>query len=290
MLLVVGSSGLVGQSIVRCFRENGRPVCTASHGPGADLHFDLLAPEKALDGIRSRGVRHAVVCSAIADVDRCAREQTYTWTFNVERMKTLLAGLQDQGIVTVFCSSDMVFAGDRGGYRESERPEPTTEYGRQKKAIEDFLASRGNPYAVLRMSKIYSPMPSKGSVVHDTLKALRSGAVRAATDQIIIPTMADDVARTVMAIIDRGLSGVFHVSPRERYFRYDFVRALADAAGIKADRITPCSLDEIPFLEPRPKHLWLDGRDTEARTGVRPVELPSVLDMVVARASAAATA
>ena len=289
MLLVVGSSGLVGQSIVRCFREGGRPVCTASHGVDADLHLDLSSPDLELGDLRSRGIRYAIICSGISNVDRCAREQALTWEFNVERMMALIAGLQGQGVIPIFCSSDLVFAGDRGGYRETDRPTPATEYGRQKKAIEEFLASRGKPYGVLRMSKIYSAVPVKGSVVHETLTALRSGTVRAATDQVIVPTLADDLARTVMAIMDRGLSGVFHVSPHERYFRYDFVRRLADAAGIK-DQVEACSLDDIAFLEPRPKNLWLNGDETAARTGVQPVEIASMLNAVVARATAPAAA
>lgn len=285
MLLVVGSSGLVGQSIVRCFRESGRPLCTASHGADADLHLDLSSPNLELGDLRPRGVSHAVICSGISNVDRCAREQALTWAFNVERMMALIAGLQGQGIVPIFCSSDLVFAGDRGDCRETDRPAPATEYGRQKKAIEEFLASRGKPYGILRMSKIYSAVPIKGSVVHETLAALRSGTVRAATDQVIVPTLADDLARTVMAIMDRGLTGVFHVSPHDRYFRYDFVRLLAEAAGIKG-QIEACSLDDIAFLEPRPKQLWLNGMDTEARTGVRPVELAGMLGSIVARAAA----
>lgn len=285
MLLVVGSSGLVGQSIVRCFREGGRPVFTASHGTGADLYIDLTVSTPELGDLRARGTTHAVICSGISNVDLCARDQAASWAFNVERMSALIAGLQDQGIVPIFCSSDMVFAGDRGGYRETDVPVPATHYGRQKKAVEDFLASRSAPYAVLRMSKIYSAAPIKGSVVHETLAALRAGTVRAATDQVIIPTLVDDIARTVMAIMDRRLTGMFHVSPRVRYFRYDFVRLLADAAGIK-DRIASCSLDDIKFLEPRPKQLSLNGEDTEARTGVKPVELATVVDEIVARAAA----
>ena len=76
---------------------------------------------------------------------------------------------------------------------------------------------------------------------------------------------------------------------RSRYFRYDFVRRLADAAGIK-DQVEACSLDDIAFLEPRPKNLWLNGDETAARTGVQPVEIASMLNAVVARATAPAEA
>jgi dTDP-4-dehydrorhamnose reductase len=289
MLLVVGSNGFVGRNIARCFRESGRPVCTASHRPDADLHLDLAQPETQLDDIQSRGIQYAVICSGITDVDRCRREPEATWAFNVERTTALIAALQARGIVVVFCSSDLVFTGDRGGYSEGEVPVPMTEYGRQKKAVEDFLASRSAPYAILRMSKLYGPYPSKGSMVHETLAALRSGTVRAATDQIIVPTMVDDIARTIMAIIDRRLTGVFHVSPHDRYFRYDFVQRLAGAAGIR-DRIAACSLDDIAFLDPRPKNLWLEGSETESRTGVRPVELAGIFDTLVAGASVPAMA
>jgi hypothetical protein len=56
--------------------------------------------------------------------------------------------------------------------------------------------------------------------------------------------------------------------------------ALAQRFG-EPDRITPCSLDDIPFLDKRPKNLWLDGIRTEERTGVHPVEFGAMLHELV---------
>lgn len=274
--------------MARALRGAGHNVIAASHSPGADIVCDLEAPDGLFDAIDSLGVQSAVICSGISNIDRCAREPAETARFNVQQICRLINGLQERGIGIVFCSSDMVFAGDVGGYRENDAAIPTSEYGRQKKAVESFLASSGKPHAILRMSKLYSMEPSDNSIIHQILKQVRSGGeLRAADDLIMVPTAVEDVARTVLAIVSHGLGGVFHITPRERYSRYELARRICETARAHA-RVVRCSIDDFALLERRPKSLWLDGAQTAAATDVRPIELASVLDEMIARASAEA--
>lgn len=288
MLLVIGANGFVGRHIVRHFEASGRRVCSASHLPGADVLFDLNNPAALAGQLHGFDIGSAVICSGIADIERCAREREATWNFNVTRMRDLIAVLRGMQIGILFCSSDMVFSGHRGGCCERDPPDPASEYGRQKRAIEMFLLSEGEPHAILRMSKLYSIEPGDGSMIHQTIGALKAGSnIRAATDQIIVPTAVGDVARTVEVIVDRGLAGVFHVSAQTRYSRYDLVRDVARAMAVEAD-IVACSIDDFPFLEKRPKTLWLDGAQTRAITGVQSIELADVLGDILAGAAALA--
>ena len=140
----------------------------------------------------------------------------------------------------------------------------------------------GGDYAALRMSKLYAREETEGSAIHQMLATLKSGGMlRAASDQIVVPTLVDDVARTAAEIVQRKLTGVFHVTPRNRYSRHGLARLLAERSGSEA-QVVPCSIDDFQLLEKRPKALWLDGAATVKATGVKPVELEEILDEILA--------
>jgi hypothetical protein len=91
------------------FAAAGRPVVTASHSGDADFYFDLSNGAISGLGALPRSVSHALICSALANIDQCRREQALTWRFNVENTGRLIDLLWERGVTPVFCSSDMVF-------------------------------------------------------------------------------------------------------------------------------------------------------------------------------------
>jgi dTDP-4-dehydrorhamnose reductase len=280
-LLIVGSAGFVGRHVAACWRAAHRAVVTSSHRPGADLLIDLRGDPEMIEHSLRPGITHALVCSGIASVDCCFYDTATTRAFNVTYTLAWMKALQASNVHVIFCSSDFVFRGDRGGYREDDAPDPVTEYGRQKAAVETALAGMGKPHSILRMGKLYGLDPDPGSFLHSVLAdTMAGGPVRAATDQIIAPSSVDDVARTVAAIIDRHLDGIFHVAPIKRYTRYDLACLLAGLSGTRGS-IQAAEIDDFAFAEPRPKRCWLDGRASAMRTGLQFTELSEVIGPIV---------
>jgi dTDP-4-dehydrorhamnose reductase len=281
MLLVVGSGGFVGRNVLEHFRCAGVAAIGASHSAAAGIYIDLSVDARYDEVVWREGISHALICSGITNIDRCFHEPAATEAFNVRRTSELIAALQARGIHIIYCSSDMVFRGDAGGYAEDAERAPSSAYGRQKKAVEDFLAAQNRPYSVIRMGKLYSLSPQKGSAVHALLDALKNGApVRAASDQVIVPTLVEDVALSVMAIVQRGLSGKVHIAPSERFSRFGLATALRDAARLRCE-IVECSIDDFSLAEPRAKNCWLDAGPASASTGVEPRNLREVIGEVV---------
>ena len=280
-LLIVGSAGFIGRHVAACWRADRRPLITASHRPGADLFIDLRGDPGMIAHSLRPGVTHALVCSGITSIDQCFHDTVTTHAFNVTNAMDWMRLLLDRDIHVIFCSSDFVFRGDRGGYREDDALDPVTEYGRQKAAVETALAGAGKPHSILRMGKLYGLDPDPGSFLHSVLAdTMAGGPVRAATDQIIAPSRVDDVARTVAAIIDRHLDGIFHIAPIKTCTRYDLACLLAGLIGTRGS-VQAAEIDDFGFAEPRPKRCWLDGRASAMRTGLQFTELSEVIGPIV---------
>lgn len=286
--LVIGASGLVGRALTARLADRAVPVFRSRPVLGG-LRFDAetdppVALLRAADRVSVVYMLHGVV-----NPDACARDPVGSAAVNVTAMQALVEACWATGALPVFVSSDYVFDGSRGMWREEDALCPTTEYGRQKAAMERWLAASGRPYLVTRLSKVISEDPSVHSVLAQLLPDIRAGrTLRMAIDQVFSPAHVDDVAAALEALPALGLRGVINVAGPEPWSRHDLVALLLDeirtCAPTIAARLDPISLREVPFLEPRPLNTSLDTSRLEA---LRPGGFRSMRSVAVAIAEAA---
>ncbi len=281
-ILIVGANGLLGNALSAACAAAGIPAVRASHRMPADVILDLSQPLD--DPLRRlpRGITHAVVCSAISNIDRCFEFPAETAFFNVRQTTALFAGLAGAGILPVFCSSDLVFRGDRGAYAETDACVPGTRYGQQKRAAECALEDAGGDHLIVRFSKLYSVDAADTSPIRQTITALRQGLpVNAALDGVICPTNAADAAAGVTRLIAAGARGTFHIAPPAGgwYTRHSLAMALAARLG-REDLVRSCMLADLPVKDPRPPNNSLRSEKLAALLGWRPRILTADLDAI----------
>jgi dTDP-4-dehydrorhamnose reductase len=172
----------------------------------------------------------------------------------------LFLALAQRRIHTVFFSSDMVFAGDAGGYAEDNACHPTTEYGRQKLDAERALRECGGSSLIVRLGKLYARDARDTSPLSAWYRAWAAGQkVRCAHDQWLMPTWAGDVAALSLVLAEQRRSGIVHMVAPQAYTRLELARLLARQWGVDDGLIEPCSIREFDFAEPRPLNNCLRG-------------------------------
>src|ERR1700679_16102 len=153
--IVVGGSGFVGRSLRACLGPRRGPgTCHRSEVPDA---VPCDATRERFRNLLARlpgDFTHAVFLHGIIDVERCATDPAGTAQVNVGGLGRMIDDALVAGLMPVFASSDYVFDGVRGGYRETDEPTPCTEYGRQKLAIERRLAAVSEPWLTVRLSRV----------------------------------------------------------------------------------------------------------------------------------------
>ena len=73
-----------------------------------------------------------VLLAAIADVGTAERTPARATEVNVDGAAQVARLCTQHNARLIFLSSEYVFSGDRGNYREDDAPKPTTHYGRTK--------------------------------------------------------------------------------------------------------------------------------------------------------------
>jgi dTDP-4-dehydrorhamnose reductase len=256
--IVLGASGFVGRTILAQLGPD-RAIGTGHlHAGSGLLRFDAL--EHSFNDLKPalRGdFSHVFVAHGAINPEQCARDPAGTAKVNVESITRLLSDVIAAGMTPVFLSTDYVFDGSRGLRREDEVQSPSTEYGRQKAAVEQWLQSRPEPWLIARLSKVVSGHRNIHSVLGQWVNDVCDGKpMRSATDQIFSPLHVDDVAGALIKLASQGLSGIYHVAGPEPLSRYDLNKLLVGCIQAVDPAVTapvePCNLRDIGFIEPRP--------------------------------------
>lgn len=261
-ILLIGAAGLVGQHLKAALA--GREVV-------ATFHKDPVAGARQLDITEPiavqrlmEDVRPSVIVLTAADpyVEGCERDPQGTRRINVEAAQRLRAAAADATLV-VF-SSEYVFDGSLGVYRETDAVAPLSEYGRQKVALEEIARSRED-HLVLRISGVFGAEPRRKNFVWQLVDRLRRGeSFDVPSDQVITPTDATSLATAVVELLDRGATGTFHAAGPEILDRVAFARIVAGAFALDDSLIHPRPTSELGLLAKRPARAGLS--DARLRT------------------------
>jgi dTDP-4-dehydrorhamnose reductase len=134
----------------------------------------------------------------------------------------------------VHLSSDLVFDGLRGGYREDDSPAPVSDYGRSKAAAERLVAELQPRATIVRTSLLY------GGAEPGPQERLATEGTRFFVDEIRSPVQVGDLAEAILELLDLDVPGPLHLGGADDVSRYDFALLLgADPGRIEPGHTTP---------------------------------------------------
>ena len=231
-LLVLGGSGQVGSAILaECAR---RGISAAGTFRAHELS-GLAAWDGGLDAFEALCERFrpaAIVYAAgMTHVDRCETELRECDRANAELPVKLAERCRETTFV--YFSSDYVFDGRAGPYRESDEPRPISMYGWSKLTGERGVLAASERALVVRTTGVYGPEPQGKNFVERLRRALARGErVRVPVDQLSTPTYNVDLAACTLELVARGASGIWHAAGPDVVDRFAFAGMAADAFGL----------------------------------------------------------
>ena len=286
-LLVVGASGQVGAAVGRLAEAAGHEVIGGFVSRPPDRPADRMVRidkgevdtiRPAIERIRPDGI---VDTGALHNVDYCESHPGEAERVNRDGTAALAEAAARVDAAFLFVSTDFVFDGSGSPpYSETDPARPLSAYGRSKLEGE-VLASRRHPRAIIvRPSVIYSwiaPEARKASISQKgvnfgswVVDELAQGkAVSIVNDQIASPTLADDLAGGILALLQQEEHGLFHVAGATPLSRFDFTVQLARRLGLPVELVRPVSTTSLKQVAARPPNSSLDSSKLTRVTGYR---------------------
>ncbi len=264
---IIGASGFLGSTFLSVYRHIHHDcIGTLRKAQKNDFFtLDLLAPNITSLRLARTNHKEALIFAAIPKIDRCEKEKELSWRVNVKGTLELIRQLSEEGIKSIFVSSDYVFNGKVGNYSDDEPCSPITEYGAQKAEVEARIDGicKGD-YLVIRLSKIFSINKGDGTILDEMANILTSGGIiQAAYDQVFCPTLVSDLISVVLKMQEKNLKGTFNVCSPEKWSRYDLAIKLAGAMKGNVDKVKRISLDDLGESFKRPKNTTLSVKNLQ---------------------------
>ncbi len=290
-LLITGANGLLGTKLLQRALLAGHRVVGLSRGAQTFRgegqvpwhQVDIRDGVGVLQVVREAGPDVIVHTAAITDVDACELRPGDAWETNLMGTGHVVLGALEMEAYLVFLSSDYVFSGEAGPYRESDEPGPARSvYGRTKLAGEALVLDRLPGAGVARTSLLYGQAAhTRLNFVSWLVTQLRQGRkATAVTDQVGSPTLADNLADMVLAMVKRQTAGVVHATGPEWFTRYEYAIRVARAFKLDEGLIQEGRTRDLKQPAPRPRHSGLLVERAEKELGVRPVGLDEGLARV----------
>jgi dTDP-4-dehydrorhamnose reductase len=260
--LIIGGKGLLGANIA----------------PILDKTFDLTICDIDTWDItdRASGEGHIeqyrpdvlINLAAITDVDGCEDKRELAERVNGYGAGVIADLSREHNIRFVHISTDYVFDGTKAlPYKENDPPNPISVYGATKLMGERAVMANNPSSLIIRAQWLYGK-GGENFITKVVKIAKQSGTLRVVNDQRGSPTYAKDLAGPLIALIEKGKTGIYHLANSGSSTWFEFAGEIFRLLEIDT-AIIPISSDDLERKAKRPAYSVFDMWKFQKDTGLK---------------------
>ncbi|MBM3150875.1 MAG: SDR family oxidoreductase [Chloroflexi bacterium] len=279
-ILVTGASGLLGLNLSLLMAGGQHTIVGVDRSrlsgtPFELIQADLLGPDacpRLLEAVRPAAVIHT---AALANLEACEADPGTARLLNADLPGELAAACAGRSIGLVHISTDSVFDGAREGiYTEDDVPNPPGVYSATKLQGERNVLSAYPEAVVARVNFFGWSLSGKRSLSEYFYNNLSSSRPAPGfTDIWFCPIFVGDLADTLVRMLEKSLSGLYHAVGSEALTKYDFGLRIARRFGFDPGLVVPASIQDSELTARRSPNLRLSVHKLSTALGR---EIPGV--------------
>ena len=252
-ILVTGSYGQLGRSLSNYLKSDIKILWTGRnipfHGNGFSLDICDAINLKEIISLYEPDI--LINLAALTNVDLCEKNPDLAKEINTKAVGNICDIFKGK-IVQV--STDYVFNGKNGPYKEEDEVSPLSVYGKTKLEAEKIVLSHNSDNLIIRGNVLYDNcLNTRASFLNWVVQSLKEKTpISVVDDQINNPTWAKSMAKIIGLCIEKEISGVYHWGDAEFVSRYKFAKMIAKHYNLETELINPISTEELGQVAPRP--------------------------------------
>lgn len=282
-VLITGANGFLGHYLVKKLLQENYSVIATGKGENRlpftvnekfrYVSLDFTDPYAVHDVFGQYQPGVVIHAGAMGKPDECEEQQWQAYLVNVEGTVTLLMNAAERQSFFVYVSTDFVFDGAKGSYREEDKTCPVNYYGKTKQEAEEAVMEYEGDWAIVRTVLVYGqPLSGRSNIltiVKDKLEQKQSYNV--VDDQFRTPTYVEDLAEGITRIVNQKAKGIFHLSGEDMLTPYQMALLTADHLGLDKTLIRRVTAADFSQPAKRPANTSFDIEKAKRVLGYAPV-------------------
>lgn len=292
-ILITGSNGLLGQKIVKLCLKRGVSFLATSAGDNRNQDcpsqfyqsMNITDVDNIQTIFQSFRPTHIIHTAALTNVDYCELNPEECQEVNVLATQKLWVEAQKINAHFQLVSTDFIFDGLTGNYKETDQPSAVSIYGQSKVDAESILIQSDNTnWSIARTIIVYGTANnlSRTNIVLWSIDALTKGApMKIINDQFRMPTWAEDLAWGCIEICNRDKKGIFHLCGPELMAVNEIVFRIAKHINKSTDNVEIISSTTLNQPAKRPPRTGFDLTKSKLELGYNPKSLEETIEILL---------
>jgi dTDP-4-dehydrorhamnose reductase len=267
--VVFGCRGQLGVELVTVFNARGYQVAGFDRSK-----VDISNASEVERVFATEDPAIVINAAAYNQVDVAEQEPLPAMQANGLAVRNLAMACRQHDARFVHFSTDYVFDGTAGrAYVEEDATHPLGAYAVSKLAGELYAQAYLDNPLIIRTSGVFGPgglATARGNFIEAMLRlATGHQPIRVLSDHAASPTYSPFLASRAADLVDRSLTGMFHIGGGEAISWFDYAAMIFRAAGLHPE-LKPTNEREFRTAARRPKYSALSNAKME-RCGIEPL-------------------
>lgn len=219
--------------------------------------------------------------AAMTQPDPCEENPVECWNVNVTATRFLIEAAEIVNSFFIYISTDFVFDGMNGPYKETDETGPVNYYGSSKLAAEKSVMESSLKWSIVRTVLVYGNIlvGNRSNVISWVKENLENNRpIKVVSDQLRTPTYVEDLAKGVLLVLEKKATGIFHISGETEMTPYDMAIATADYLGLDKSLMTKVNADTFTQPAKRPLKTGFIIEKAKSELGYQPISFKESLE------------
>jgi len=251
-IVIIGANGQLGQEFFKL--PSSQQMIPLTHA-----EVEVEDPDSVQKRLEEHRPEVVVNLASFNKVDEAEDRPEAAFRVNALGALNVAKAAARVEAAVVFISTDYVFGAEPGRdrpYLESDPPGPLSVYGVSKLTGEHLVRLANPRHYIIRTCGLYGAVTSRKGWTFPELmlqKARAGEKLRVVADQVLTPTYAYDLVRAMIAVIEKGRPGLYHLTSAGACSWFEFARTTLELAGARAE-IEPVSSASYKARAIRPSY------------------------------------
>ena len=283
-ILITGAFGQLGHSLqsVLSKKSNYELICTGRRiKKGQEgIPLDIRNQVALKEIINTTDPDILINLASMTNVDACELNPKLAGEIYVAGLQHICDSFKGK---IIHLSTDYVFDGTSGPYKEDDPLNPISIYGKTKLASEHILLEKNIKNLVIRGNVLYDYFPhTSASFLNWVVSSLKNNLeIKVVEDQFNNPTWTRSMSDIIELSIENDLEGIIHWGDSVHISRFEFAKLIAKKFSLNESLIKPVLTSELNQSARRPLQSGLSTEKLVNMLDIIPPSIDDCLDEII---------